>query len=1381
MALTNGQIAGICVGVILVVVFLICVPLYCYFVYKKRRREAGYESEEDGQPSTGPPPPSEKKGTENPGYEIGEEVNGAVNHGKNPDNGVVQTNGPVAVDVAESPAKIEVETPQKSVAEKPEEITLDIPEEESNASKAPDVRRDSDSLSRFSLNSDIDLDNISLKMRGLGDTDDILTSVMSVKSPFNFDDESVNKDAEVTSEVKDESNRMFDFDSLGKDEKLSENKEVPKVTTENSNIPVDRSKLYQVSDIPGNDLAPKENLSLDLERSDSLSLSSASSKETIIEMPGYLQKDMSPNLEQNVFQGDTSLGEELTLSDLEEDLNTLEREQPTMESIKPHTVVQKAQISQVDVADEPEEETVEELKVEQEVAIQIEKAAEVDQPDLQRAQISQVEATEKPEEDQVRKTKVEPEVEIQIEPEVEIQIDKPAEVDQSDLPPDDVVPNGHDVSPMTDDVIPNGHDLAPMTLGVEMISDSDSGSDVPTCSISMPAEDSSSTDASAGENDGTVSVQIPERTSVSDEKVNDSDTFFSLDKPPPTIMGDSFQKSIFSTLDSSSVPKLNTEPPSLNGEPEVTVLSFRNKDGVDDDSVSISSASSGSSEGSKGDVLKESLAVEEPHSPPFSPITPLRKRFFSDTPEIGVPPTQITSSPLQLEPETGEARTVTDTEPPWKSFDLSPTSKKEISSELETVTKVDEVSSPVTIETPPEPEVVKIDEQFEEKALTFAKPEETHRIEDSAPSDSSSSESEKPNVDSDTSTQTSSIETPLKTEKEEEVPVTSQKQVEPTVVQESKTFESILDSPSVEKKSSEPTAVTPSVGIGGDPTDDVVSSVGSALTSWRTRKPWRTRGTRFDDDSSSGRSTPESEKTKDASFFSSLLGSTKEDTIKGIRSDKKRTEVARSDSRTPRFKYKGFLKTYQDDEEDDRKGDSFSSPEAKTDIESQREESQEKSSSNEIEEELSNSSSFEAPPMKTRQFNGSSTNTTAQQDQVSETPPKRKIDDIIQHQSNRSDKQNPAVDQSPRPEPVPAAHETPSRPPLPSPDHLTASKRQLAQQDSAPPAAPGRPPLPSTPNLSRTESYKALTPEQQSEVISAKSTPSSRTPKAEVENGTPKVSEASPKVAETPKVPDTTPKIPDSMPKIPDTSAPKVAETTPRLPETTPKIPETTPKVPDLTPKVPETTPKTSEARKFPGRTRDKPTVSKLSPARLSPYTPMPFSRDRHTSPTSTTTPPSAGVAKGRRPRGVARFMNSSSNPLFHAAMLLTDEENKKNASPPAQQKKTENGGLRNGRSSSPSVKTSPAPHEQSSKPSATPKTESQGVKAPPRRSRGSDPSTNGTSQQEPASALPKDGRKDSALLRTPSTVSRASEDGSEYGEAVSVALDDAFAMLDDI
>ncbi|XP_035665021.1 protein piccolo-like [Branchiostoma floridae] len=1379
MALTNGQIAGICVGVILVVVFLICVPLYCYFVYKKRRREAGYESEEDGQPSTSPPPPSEKEGTENPGYEIGEEVNGAVNHGKNPDNGVVQTNGPVAVDVAESPTKIEIETPQKSVAEKPEEITLDIPEEESNASKAPDVRRDSDSLSRFSLNSDIDLDNISLKMRGLGDTDDILTSVMSVKSPFNFDEENVIKDTEVTPGGKDESNRMFDFDSLGKDAKLLENKEVPKVTPENSNIPEDRSKLYQVSDIPGNDLAPKENISFDLERSDSLSLSSASSKETIIEMPGYLQKDMSPNMEQNVFQGDTTLEEELTLSDLEEDLNTLESEQPTMESIKPHTVVQKAQISQVDVADEPEEETAEELNVAPDVAIQIEKAMEVNQPDLQRAQISQVEVTEKPEEkpeeDQVTKTKVEPEVEIQIEPKVEIQIDKPVEVDQSDLPPDGVIPNGHDV--------------APMTLGVEMISDSDSGSDAPTCSISMPAEDSSSTDASAGENDGTVSVQIPERISVSDDKVNDSDTFFSLDKPPPTIMGDSFEKSIFSTLDSSGVPKLNTEQPSLNGEPEVTVLSFRSKDGVDDDSVSISSASSGSSEGSKGDVLKESLAVEEPHSPPFSPITPLRKRFFSDTPEIGVPSTQVTSSPLHLEPETGEARTVTDTEPPWKSFDLSPTSKKEMSSELESVAKVDEVSSPVTIETLSEPEVVKIDEQFEEKALTFAKPEETYRITESASSESSSSESEKSNVDSDTSTQTASIETPLKTEKEEEVPVTPQKQVEPTVVQESKTFESILDSPSMQKKASEPTAVTPSVGIGGDPTDDVVSSVGSALTSWRTRKPWRTRGARFDDDSSSGRSTPESEKTKDASFFSSLLGSTKEDTIKGIRSDKKRTEVARSDSRTPRFKYKGFLKTYEDDEDEDRKGDSFSSPEAKTDIESQREESQEKSSSNEIEEKLSESSSFEAPARKTGQFNGPSVSTTAQKDQVTDTPPMRNIDDIIQHLNNRPDKQNSSVDQSPRPEHVPAASETPSRPPLPSPDQLTASQRQLAQQDSAPPAAPGRPPLPSTPNLSRTESYKALTPEQQSEIISAKSTPTSRTVKAEVENGTPKVTETTPKVAETPKVADTPPNIPDSTPRTPDTSAPKVAEVTPKVPVTTPKVPETTPKiqaettpkVPDSTPKVSQTTPKTSEARKLPGRTRDKPTVSKLSPARLSPYTPMPFNRDRHTSPTSTTTPPSAGVAKGRRPRGVARFMNSSSNPLFHAAMLLTDEENKKNASPPAEQKMTENGGLRNGRSSSPSVKTSPAPQEQSSKPSTSPKTESEGVKAPPRRSRGSDPSTNGTSQQQPASALPKDGRKDLALLRTPSSVSRASEDGSEYGEAVSVALDDAFAMLDDI
>ncbi|KAI8494194.1 hypothetical protein Bbelb_279540 [Branchiostoma belcheri] len=109
-------------------------------------------------------------------------------------------------------------------------------------------------------------------------------------------------------------------------------------------------------------------------------------------------------------------------------------------------------------------------------------------------------------------------------------------------------------------------------------------------------------------------------------------------------------------------------------------------------------------------------------------------------------------------------------------------------------------------------------------------------------------------------------------------------------------------------------------------------------------------------------------------------------------------------------------------------------------------------------------------------------------------------------------------------------------------------------------------------------------------------------------------------------------------------------------------------------------------------------------------------------------------------------------------------------------EKKNKNGSLRNGRSSSPSLKTSPSPQEQSPKPSPTAKTESEGVKAPPRKSRGSDPATKGESEQS-ASGL----RKDSALLRTPSSVSRASEDGSEYGEAVSVALDDAFAMLDDI
>ncbi|CAH1251163.1 Hypp9014 [Branchiostoma lanceolatum] len=1352
MALTNGQIVGICVGVILFVVFCICVPLYCYLVWKKRRREGGFESEEEGQPSTSPPPPSGKKGTENPGYEIGDEVNGAVNHGKRPDNGVVQTNGPVAVDVVENPAKIEIETPQKSVSEKPNEISLDI-SEESNESKSPDVRRDSiESFSRYSLNSDVDLDNISLKMRGLGDTDDILTSVMSVKSPFNFDDENVNKDPEVTPEVNGESNRMFDFDNFMKDPNLSTNQEVPEVKPEHSNVPEDRSKLYQVSDIPGNDLAPRENLSFDLERSDSLSLSSASSKETIIEMPGYAQKDMSPQLDHNVLQGNanyreelitvgnTTYGEELTLSDLEEGLNSMEIEQPAMETTEPQEVeqlvLQTAQISQaeVEVEEEPEEEHVEESTVEPEVKIQIEKATEVEKPDL------------------------------------------PA-----------------------NDVIPNGHDVEPMTLGVEMISDSDSGSDVPTCSISMAAEDSSSTDASAGENDGTVSVQIPERTSVTeervkqipertsvtDEKVNDSDTFLSFDKTPPTIMGDSFQKSMFSTLD-SSVPKLET-PPSLNEEPEVTTLSFRSKDGVDDDSVSISSASSGSSVGSKGDVLKESLAVEEPHSPPFSPITPLRKRFFSDTPETGgVPASQVTSSPLeegrQLEPETGEAKSITDTEPPWKSFDLSPTSKKEMDSELETVTTADEVSSQVAIETPPEPDVTKIDEQFEEKALTFAKPDENRAVADSASSESSSSESERPNADSDTPEENVSTETPLQTEKVEDDPATPQKQEEPTVVQESKTFESILDRPSVDRKVSEPRAESPSVGIGGDPTDDVVSSVGSALTSWRTRKPWRTRGIgRFDDDSSSGRSTPESEKTKDASFFSSLLGPSKEDAIKGTRSD----------SRTPRFKYKGLRRSYEDSEEEDRKGDIFSSPTAnvegnvaaKTEIE-------ETSVSKQIEEKLSEPS--DNTPRKT--FNGSSANTTAQQAQVLETPPRRKIDDIVNHLNNRSDKQQTEVDQSSTPEPVPAAKETPSRPPLPSPDHLTASQRQLVQKESPSSSAPGRPPLPSTPNLNRTESYKALTPEQQSEIISAKSTPTSRTPEANLQVSTPKIAEATPKVPETtpkvadttpkvadttPKVADTTPKIPDSItPSIPDTTTPKVPEATPKVPETTPKVPETTPKLPETTPKVnetttkvPDSTPKARETRTLPGRTRDKPTVSKLSPARLSPYTPMPFSRERHTSPTSVSaTPPSAGVAKGRRPRGVARFMNSSSNPLFHAAMLLNDEENKKNASPPAQQKKNENGSLRNGRSSSPSVKTSPAPKEQSSKPSTTTKTESEDVKPPPRKSRGSVPSTNGTS----ASA-------DSALLRTPSTVSRASEDGSEYGEAVSVALDDAFAMLDDI
>ncbi|KAI8489410.1 hypothetical protein Bbelb_328530 [Branchiostoma belcheri] len=1337
MALSNGQIVGISVGVILFVVFLILVPLYCYFVWRKRRREAGYyESEEEGQPSaTSPPPPSEKKGAENLGYEInGDEVNGAVNHGKAPDNGVVQTNGPVSV---ETPAKIEIETQQKSVPEKPDDISLDIPEESVASSRSPDVRRDSDALSRSSLNSDLDLDNISLKMRGLGDTDDILTSVMSVKSPFNFDEQNVNKDAEVTPEVKDESNRMFDFDSLGKDTKLSENDDVPNVIIPNdSNIPQDRSKLYQVSDIPGNDLAPRENLSFDLERSDSLSLSSASSKETIIEMPGFAQRDASPHLEQNTFQGDATFGEELTLSDLEEDLNSWEIEQPVLKSIEP---------------------------------------LEVDQLVLQKADISQVEVNA---EEQVEKTNVEPEVEIQIE--------KAAEV--VELP---------------DDVIPNGHDVEPMTLGVEMASDSDSGSDVPTCSITMAAEDSSSTDASAGENDGTVSVRIPERTSLSDDKVTDSDTLLSLDKTPPTIMGDSFAKSIFSSLD-SGVPKQQQveAPPSLNEEPEVTILSFRNKDGGDDDddSVSLSSASSGSSGGSKGDVLKESLAVEEPHSPPFSPITPLRKKFFSPTPEIGMTGTQMTSSPLQLEPETGEARTVTDKEPPWKSFDLSPTSKKEVGSELETIAKVDEVSSQVSMETTPEPKVGKMDEQFEEKALTFAKPDESRGVAaDSASSEASSSESERPIVDSDAPEQTVTTETEkvenepatvtketekvlnepptvtIETEKVENGPPTPQMQEEPTVVQESKAFESMLDRPGVDRKAPDPTVGSPSVSIGGDPTDDVVSSVGSALTSWKTRKPWRTRS-RLDDDSSSGRSTPESEKTKDASFFSSLLGSSKEDAIKDLRSNKKRSEVTRSDSRTPRFKYTGFSRTYQDEEEDLRNGDSFSSPTAnlagKTEVQSQRDEPTAK----EVEDKISESTTLETPPRTNRQ-----------QEQASEIPQRRKIDDIIQHLNNRSEGQVSAerkVEQSSSPEPLPVPHDTPYRPPLPSPDHLTLSQRQLAQQESASSAAPSRPPLPSTPNLSRTESYKALTPEQQSEIISAKSTP--RTPKDAVQEGTPKVAATTPNVADTtPKVADTTPKvaetmpkvadrapkIPDSTPRIPDTTAPKVPEATPKVAESTPKVAETSPKAPELTPKVPETTPKARDTRKFPARTRDKPPVSKLSPARLFPYTPMPFSRDRHTSPPSvSTTPPSAGVAKGRRPRGVARFMSSSSNPLFHAAMLLNDEENKKNASPPDQEKKNES--LRNGRGSSPSLKTSPAHQEQSSKPSPTAKTESEAVKAPPRKSRGSDPATNGESEQS-ASGL----RKDSALLRTPSSVSRASEDGSEYGEAVSVALDDAFAM----
>ncbi|XP_019634210.1 PREDICTED: proteoglycan 4-like [Branchiostoma belcheri] len=1321
MALSNGQIVGISVGVILFVVFLILVPLYCYFVWRKRRREAGYyESEEEGQPSaTSPPPHSEKKGAENLGYEInGDEVNGAVNHGKVPDNGVVQSNGPVSV---ETPAKIEIETQQKSVPEKPDEISLDIPEESVASSKSPDVRRDSDALSRSSLNSDLDLDNISLKMRGLGDTDDILTSVMSVKSPFNFDEQNVSKDAEVTPEVKDESNRMFDFDSLGKDTRLSENDDVPEVIIPNdSNVPQDRSKLYQVSDIPGNDLAPRENLSFDLERSDSLSLSSASSKETIIEMPGFAQRDASPHLEQNTFQGDTTFGEELTLSDLEEDLNSWEIEQPVLKSIEP---------------------------------------LEVDQLVLQRADISQVEVNA---EEQVDKSNVEPEVEIQIE--------KAAEVVE-----------------MPDDVIPNGHDVEPMTLGVEMASDSDSGSDVPTCSITMAAEDSSSTDASAGENDGTVSVRIPERTSLSDDKVTESDTLLSLDKTPPAVMGDSFATSIFSTLD-SGVPKQQQEPPpSLNEEPEVTVLSFRNKDGGDDDddSVSLSSASSGSSGGSKGDVLKESLAVEEPHSPPFSPITPLRKKFFSPTPEIGMTGTQMTSSPLQLEPETGEARTVTDKEPPWKSFDLSPTSKKEVGSELETVAKVDEVSSQVSMETTPEPEVGKIDEQFEEKALTFATPDESRVVADSASSEASSSESERPNVDSDAPEQTVTTETPLETEKVENEPATVTIETEkvetpqmekPLVVQESKAFESVLERPSFDRKAPEPTVGSPSVSIGGDPTDDVVSSVGSALTSWKTRKPWRTRG-RLDDDSSSGRSTPESEKAKDASFFSSLLGTSKEDAIKDLRSNKKRSEVTRSDSRTPRFKYTGFSRTYQDEEEDLRKGDAFSSPTAnlegrlaaKTETESQKEEQpQVKLAAKEIEDKLSESTSLETPLRKNRHLN--SPDTTSQPEQASETPPRRKIDDIIQHLNNRSEGQKSAertVDQSPSPEPVPVAHDTPYRPPLPSPDHLTPSQRQLAQQESVSSAAPSRPPLPSTPNLSRTESYKALTPEQQSEIISAKSTP--RTTKDAVQEGTPMVAATTPKVADTtPNVAEATPKIPDSTPRILDTTAPKV-------PEATPKVADSTPKVSETTPKVPETTPKARDTRKFPARTRDKPPVSKLSPARLSPYTPMPFSRDRHTSPPSvSTTPPSAGVAKGRRPRGVARFMSSSSNPLFHAAMLLNDEENKKNASAPDQEKKNES--LRNGRGSSPSLKTSPAPQEQSPKPSPTAKTESEGVKAPPRKSRGSDPATNGESEQS-ASGL----RKDSALLRTPSSVSRASEDGSEYGEAVSVALDDAFAMLDDI
>ncbi|XP_078663534.1 uncharacterized protein LOC144906807 [Branchiostoma floridae x Branchiostoma belcheri] len=1343
MALSNGQIVGISVGVILFVVFLILVPLYCYFVWRKRRREAGYyESEEEGQPSaTSPPPHSEKKGAENLGYEInGDEVNGAVNHGKAPDNGVVQSNGPVSI---ETPAKIEIETQQKSVPEKPDDISLDIPEESVASSKSPDVRRDSDALSRSSLNSDLDLDNISLKMRGLGDTDDILTSVMSVKSPFNFDEQNVSNDAEVTPEVKDESNRMFDFDSLGKDTKLTENEEVPEVIIPtDSNVPQDRSKLYQVSDIPGNDLAPRENLSFDLERSDSLSLSSASSKETIIEMPGFAQRDASPHLEQNTLQGDATFGEELTLSDLEEDLNSWEIEQPVLKSIEP---------------------------------------LEVDQLVLQRADISQVEVSA---EEQAEKTNVEPEVEIQIE--------KPSEV--VELP---------------DDVIPNGHDVEPMTLGVEMASDSDSGSDVPTCSITMAAEDSSSTDASAGENDGTVSVRIPERSSLSDDKVTESDTLLSLDKTPPAIMGDSFATSIFSTLD-SGVPKQQQEPPpSLNEEPEVTILSFRNKDGGDDDddSVSLSSASSGSSGGSKGDVLKESLAVEEPHSPPFSPITPLRKKFFSPTPEIGMTGTQMTSSPLQLEPETGEARTVTDTEPPWKSFDLSPTSKKEVGSELETVAKIEQVSSQVSMETTPEPEVPKIDDKFEEKALTFAKPDESREVADSASSEASSSESERPNVDSNAPEQTVTTETEkvenepatvtketekvlnepptvtIETEKVENGSPTPQMQEEPTVVQESKKFESVLDRPSVDRKAPEPTVGSPSVSIGGDPTDDVVSSVGSALTSWKTRKPWRTRS-RLDDDSSSGRSTPESEKTKDASFFSSLLGSSKEDAIKDLRSNKKRSEVARSDSRTPRFKYTGFSRTYQDDEEDSRKGDVFSSPTAnlggrvgaKTEPESQKEEQpQVKLAAKEIEDKLSESTSLETPLRKNRHLN--SPDTTSQPEQVSEIPPRRKIDDIIQHLNNRSEGRESTertVDQSPSPEPVPAAHDIPYRPPLPSPDHLTPSQRQLAQQESASSAAPSRPPLPSTPNLSRTESYKALTPEQQSEIISAKSTP--RTPKDAVQEGTPKIAATTPKVVETtPKVADKTPKIPDSTPRIPDTTAPKVPEATPKVAESTAKDPETAPKAHDLTPKVPETTPKSRDTRKFPARTRDKPPVSKLSPARLSPYTPMPFSRDRHTSPPSvSTTPPSAGVAKGRRPRGVARFMSSSSNPLFHAAMLLNDEENKKNASPPDQEKKNES--LRNGRSSSPSPKTSPAPQEQSPKPSPTAKTEIEGVKAPPRKSRGSDPATNGELEQS-ASGL----RKDSALLRTPSSVSRASEDGSEYGEAVSVALDDAFAMLDDI